>query len=61
MEDALIFGIVVGVVLAFIFFKWKSMNKKSETNINDTNVGGGGGYTGVNDNVAGELPKDRIE
>ena len=60
MEDALIFGIAVGVVLALIFFKWKSMNKKSEIPT-DTDTNGGGGYTAENSNVAGELPKDKIE
>jgi len=53
-----LFGILVGVVLAFIFYKWKEMNKKVDSN---TNSNSGGGYTGVNDGVAGELPKDNIK
>lgn len=54
-----LFGVLVGVVLAFIFYKWKQMNKKTDgqTKSNST----GGGYTGVNDGVAGELPKDNIK
>jgi hypothetical protein len=55
-----LFGILVGVVLAFIGYKWVTMNKKNNNNTNSNSVGGGG-YTGVNDGVAGELPKDNIK
>lgn len=60
MEDGLIFGLLTGVVLAVIFFSWKKFNTKSEPT-KTTKTGGGGGYTGVSDGVAGELPKDNIK
>lgn len=53
-----ILGLVVtlGVLgyLLYLFFK-KDVSGNGPSN------GGGGGYTGVNDNVAGERPKDSIE
>jgi hypothetical protein len=55
----ILFGIAVGAVLFFIFIKWREMNGGGNSNSSNTN--GGDGYTGVNDGVAGELPKDRIE
>lgn len=54
-----LFGILVGLTLAFIYVKWKNMNKPSDNKTNTTN--NGGGYTSTNDGVAGELPKDNIK
>lgn len=52
-----LFGVLVALTLGFIVYKWIQMSKKSPES-SDSN---GGGYTGVNDDVAGELPKDKIE
>jgi hypothetical protein len=54
-----LFGILVGLTIAFIYVNWKNMNKPSDNKTNTTN--NGGGYTSVNDGVAGELPKDNIK
>ena len=53
----ILFWILVGGVLCFIGIKAIELNKKSDTP-NDGNTAGGGGYTGIGDGVAGELPKD---
>ena len=55
----LLFGILVGLSLSYIFYKWREINKNDDTDSNSNSVGGG--YTGVNDGVAGELPKDNIK
>ena len=54
-----LFGILVGLTLAFIYFKWTQMKTTSNEKTNTTN--GGGGYASTNDGVAGELPKDNIK
>lgn len=54
-----LFGILVGLTLAFIYLKWKEMKNSSDSKTNTTN--NGGGYTSTNDGVAGELPKDNIK
>lgn len=53
-----LFGILVGLTLAFIYFKWTQMKTTSNEKTNTTN---GGGYASTNDGVAGELPKDNIK
>jgi hypothetical protein len=55
-----LFGILVGAALVFIVYKWITMNKKDDSQT-DSNSVGGGGYTGTNDDVAGELPKENIK
>lgn len=52
-----LFWILVGAVLVFIGYKAVEMNSKPSAPTND-NVGGGGGSTGTNPDIAGELPKD---
>jgi hypothetical protein len=54
------FGVLVGLTLAFIFYKWRQMEGGGNSSSGSSNSGGGG-YTGVNDGVAGELPKDDIK
>lgn len=56
-----LFGVLVGLTLGWIVYKWLQMKGGSSAPNNTPSNGGGGGYTGVNDGVAGELPKDRIE
>ena len=55
-----LFGILVGGALSFILYKWSTRNTNTNNNTNSNSVGGGG-YTGVNDGVAGELPKGNIK
>ena len=54
-----LFGILVGLVLAFIYVKWKDMSKPVEAP--KPTQGGGGGYTGTTNNVFGEKPKDNVK
>ena len=59
MESGLVFGIVVGVVLAFLAYKGYQMNRKGNTVPPTDPKKSGGGYSGGTD--LGELPKDVIK
>jgi len=50
------FGILVGVTLSFIAYKW--FTRQTPTTNNTTQTGGG---SSVNDGVSGELPKNNIK
>jgi len=53
----ILFWILVGGVICFIAVKAVELNKKSDAP-QSGNTSGGGGYTGVGGDVAGELPKE---
>ncbi len=59
MEAGLIFGIVTGLVIAFLIYKAIELNKTKKPAAPADPKKSGGGYT--SDNGLGELPKTGIK
>jgi hypothetical protein len=51
MEDGLIFGLVLGIALSFMFYKWKTRPKTTTTNEDQKVSGGSGQQQTFNKNV----------